>query len=743
MLSRFYKRFSRLILWVVALSFPYLVYEAQSIPSNNDIETWLPRESVVRSAYEQFKRDFGVEETILIGIERRLADDELIEAVCGRIERLPGVRRCMSPERLRSVMSETGVSQDAAQNRLKGLALSHDEKLAGLIVLLSTSGLKDRAGTVADINRELQYCHLDGNRSFLSGGPVIVAELDRLGGTEENQKYFLVTLVICLGLLYYWTQDWRLSLSVLGLTIWAINLTLAIFKLAGGEMNFILGALAVMVMVFTLEASIHIIHYYKASLGEADPLGTALKLCWKPCLVSMLTTTIGLFSVSVTDIVPVTHFGYASTLGAVVAIFAGIFVTPAILMVLPESCMPDEAESSGIGFTRLGNWLMRYSRSVVTAFALLAAVGLAGLWRLNTKIDPLDFLPQRGKVMADVLRIQSELTALDSIEAVVDFGDADIPFVKRLQKVRDLEQRLAGHSAVRHTLSAASFFPDPLPENPLALVSLLSKAQSHEGSNEFIVDGQQLWRISARVQPEPGVSLRQIYTELEQLTAGEPIHFTGIAPLLEQAQHEIFDGFWKSFASAFLVIGIVMAIALKSVRTMMLAMVPNLVPLGIVFGMLGWTGCPVDIGMMMTGSIALGISIDGTFTFSRTLSGTMGPGKIERPCRSHRLAHDRRTDLRIDRRVEHRDAGDDVEQLRPDRTIWGDDGVAADGDAGRRPAAVAGAFGAPARAKNRRNSSLDPDFRRPAEEVAACGSPAGRACCVSDYFTASSLGSWP
>jgi predicted RND superfamily exporter protein len=615
MLSRFYKRFSSLILWVAVLSFPYLTYEAQSIPCNNDIETWLPRESAVRSTYEQFKRDFGVEETIVIGIERRLADDELIEAVCGRIERLPGVRRCMSPERLRSVMSETGVSPAAAQDRVKGLALSHDEKLAGLIVLLSGVGLKDRAGTVADINRELQYCHLAGDRSFLSGSPVIVAELDRLGGTEENQKFFVVTLVICLGLLYYWIKDWKLSLSVLALTLWAINLTLTIFKLAGGEMNFILGALAVMVMVFTLEASIHVIHYYKASLGETDPLGAALKLCWKPCLVSMLTTTIGLFSVSVTDIVPVTHFGYASTLGAVVAIFAGLFVTPAILMVLPASCMPDEAEQSGLGFARLGNWLMRYSRSVVAASVVLAVVGMFGLWRLDTKIDPLDFLPQKGKVMADVLRIQSDLTALDSIEAVVDFGDADVPFVTRLQKVRDLEHRLAGHPAVRHTLSAASFFPDPLPENPLTLVNLLSKAKSQEGNNELIVDGQQLWRISARIQREPGVSLHQIYTDFEQLTAGEPIHFTGIAPLLEQAQQEIFDGFWKSFASAFVVIGIVMAIALKSVRTMMLAMVPNLVPLGIVFGILGWINFPVDIGMMMTGSIALGISIDGTFHF--------------------------------------------------------------------------------------------------------------------------------
>jgi predicted RND superfamily exporter protein len=615
MLSRFYKRFSSVILWAAALSFPFLFLEARSIRCNNDIETWLPRESPVRATYEQFKRDFGVEETVLIGIERGVAGDDLIEAVCGRIERLPGVRQCLSPQRLESIMSANGVSGDEARGRLKGLALSADGKLAGVLVLLSDAGLKDRAGTVADIRHEIDYCRLGGEKSFLSGSPVIVAELDRLGGTRENQKFFVVTLVICLGLLYYWVRDWKLSLSVLALTLWAINLTLALFKNFGGEMNFILGALAVMVMVFTLEAAIHVIHYYKASLGAADPMAEALRLCWKPCLVSMLTTTIGLFSVSVTDIVPVTQFGYASTLGAVVAVFAGIFVTPAILTVLPKAEVKDEVAHTGAGFARLGNWLLRQSRQVTVASVILAIAGTLGLYRLETKIDPLDFLPKRGKVLADVHRIQDELTNLDSIEAVVDFGESKEPFVTRLKKVRDLEQTIRRHPTVRHTLSAASFFPDQLPESTVALMTLLSRVQSKRGDNEFIVSDQQLWRISARVNRPPGFSLQQVHRDLESMTAGQPIHFTGIAPLLEQAQHEIFDGFWKSFASAFVVIGVVMAIALRSVRTMLLAMIPNLVPLGIVFGVLGWIGYPVDIGMMMTGSIALGISIDGTFHF--------------------------------------------------------------------------------------------------------------------------------
>lgn len=614
MLSRFYKRYSSTILWMVVLSFPYLLMQAESVPNNNDVETWLPQESPVRAAYEQFKRDFGVEEVVLLGIERASADDSLIEAICGRIDRLPGVRRCWSPQRMQRVMGELGVSESESRGRLEGLVCSKDDRLTGVIIALSNAGIRDRAGTVGDIRRELDYCRIEGDQMCLSGGPVLITELDRLGGKEENEKFFLVTLLVCLGLLRYWTHDWKLSLSVLGLTIWAINLTLTIFKLAGGEMNFILGALSVMVMVFTLEASIHVIHYYRSSLGASDPLGEALRLCWKPCLVSMLTTTIGLFSVSVTDILPVTQFGYASTLGAVVAIVVGIAITPAILTVLPVGDA-ETVEESGIGFARLGNWLLAHRRGVTLATVVLMVVGLAGMSRLSTKIDPLDFLPQDGKVVADVRRIQADLTDIDSIEGVVDFGDSDLPFMARLEKVRTIEEKIRKHPSVRHTMSAAAFFPETLPENPLALAQILQRAESRKGNNEFMVGEGQLWRISIRVRESHDMTLNQIHEELERQTAGEPIHLTGIAPLLVQAQREIFDGFWKSFASALIVIGIVMAIALRSIRIMLLAMIPNLVPLGIVFGTLGWMGMPVDIGMMMTGSIALGISIDGTFHF--------------------------------------------------------------------------------------------------------------------------------
>src|SRR5690606_30294627 len=69
------------------------------------------------------------------------------------------------------------------------------------------------------------------------------------------------------------------------------------------------------------------------------------------------------------------------------------------------------------------------------------------------------------------------------------------------------------------------------------------------------------------------------------------------------------------FATALLIITGVMVVALRSVPLALLAMVPNVTPVAIIFGILGWTGTPVDIGTMMTASIALGIAVDGTFHF--------------------------------------------------------------------------------------------------------------------------------
>ena len=618
MLSSFYQRYSLPLLLAVLLSFPVLFWQAESIRSNNDIETWLPKETLVRTTYEQFKRDFGLEEVIVVGTTSEHHDARLLEALAKRIESIPGIRNCWTPDRFLAVMKDFGVEEAEAKSRLEGLVLSESGKTVGLFALLEDDKLQQRSTIVKAVRKQIEYCQLDGPEVFFSGAPVIVSELDRLGSQKANRRFFIVTLFLSLGLLYYSSRHWGLSLSLLGLTLWGINLTQALLKLWGGEMNFILGSLPIMVMIFTLSISIHLLSYYTSALeeGHPDPLGSAMIQSWRPCMLSTSTTLIGLISLNVSSIVPVQQFGKAAACGSIVALVAGLGLTPAILAIWPNCLV--KVQQHGHAFHRWGEIVLQHHRKILAVAVVGMLVLSVGLVRLKSHIDPVEFLPQNNAVSRDLKRVESELTMVDSVEVVVDFqGQEDLPFLQKMERIRELERRLRQHQCVKHTMSLASFFPTEIEGGALEVMGILKRAQARSGEQDFLSQGDRLWRISARVNMrlEDGPSTAQMLQQFEQLLAGAKVTLTGVAPMLDSAQNEIFTGFWQSFTSAFCIISLVMIISLRSFKTGMIAMVPNLIPIWLVFGVVGFLGLNVDIGMMMTGSIALGISVDCTFHF--------------------------------------------------------------------------------------------------------------------------------
>ncbi|WP_339733041.1 MMPL family transporter [uncultured Gimesia sp.] len=615
MISSFYKKYSRQLIWGVFCTLPILTFLAELLPSNNDIETWLPKDSDVRIVYDRFKAEFGAEEVVLIAVQQGLDQPLLIESTASRIETLPTVRQCWTPGRLTKILNEFNVEKEEINHRLNGLLINSEKNVAGIVVLLSDVGIKDRAGTVAGIRAQLEYNQLTGNEVQLAGAPVVIAELDRLGSQKSNKKFFIITLLISLGLLYYSFREWKKTLATLGLTVWAINLTTALIYLGGGEMNFILGALSVMVMVFTLAISIHVHHYVASCIDEEDPITAALKIAWKPCFLATLTTTIGLFSLTVSQIGPVVQFGYAASIGTFVSLITGLGLTPAVLTLWPIDPKMVHAGESRWDFKRCANWLIDHSGRVSIATIVLVMITGVGLFNLRTKIDPLDFLPAKGRVLQDVRAVQNDLTELDSVEVIVDFGDEEIPFIQKIDRVRKLEEKIKQHPAVRHTMSLGSFFPKQFPDSPFETARLLSHAQATHGENDFVSDGERLWRISARISSGADLPQDMIYDQLTEMIDDPDVILTGVAPLLRRAQNQIFIGFWESFSMAFLIITVIMIVSLRSINAGLVAMVPNLTPICIVFGILGWYQIPIDIGIMMTASIALGIAVDGTFHF--------------------------------------------------------------------------------------------------------------------------------
>jgi len=136
-------------------------------------------------------------------------------------------------------------------------------------------------------------------------------------------------------------------------------------------------------------------------------------------------------------------------------------------------------------------------------------------------------------------------------------------------------------------------------------------------------DRGEQWRISARViGMNYDLILEEVQRRVDAQLAEEglaretvrPI-YTGVVPLVFVAQRELLDGLFKSFCLAFALIAIVMTVLLRSPTAGLMSMIPNIFPAVLVFGTMGWLGILVDVGAMMTASVALGIAVDDTLHF--------------------------------------------------------------------------------------------------------------------------------
>jgi len=108
--------------------------------------------------------------------------------------------------------------------------------------------------------------------------------------------------------------------------------------------------------------------------------------------------------------------------------------------------------------------------------------------------------------------------------------------------------------------------------------------------------------------------------------AGFAAKYTGMVPLVYKTQHELIAGLTSSLVMAFFLIAFVFVVILRSVPAALIAMLPNVFPVVVVFGFMSWAGILVDVGTMMTASVALGVAVDDTMHYLTWFSEGVAAG---------------------------------------------------------------------------------------------------------------------
>ncbi len=395
--------------------------------------------------------------------------------------------------------------------------------------------------------------------------------------------------------------------------------------------------------------SVHllVLFYRRLAAGEtrADAIAFSLGHSGLPILMTSLTTAGGLLSFLFADLRPVYHLGIAASFGVMLAWAFNVTLLPALLAVLPIKPR-SRAEALAGGrladrvLVRIGDAASRRPWTVVAATALILAVGLVGAARVRFGHDAMRWFPADDplRVASDVIdkRLGGVTTLEFEIDSGRDFGLHDPGVLRRLDAaaewVRGYQMdslRVASaisivdivketHRALNENRQSHYAIPA---QRPLVAQEMLLFEQSGSDDLQDVTDGSfRLARLTLRVPWVDAMVYPEFIWGISERFRGIlgpelPFTVTGMAELLTRAFRALILSLGRSYAVALAVIVPLMMFLIGSVSRGLVAMIPNLIPVFLTLGLMGWLGIPLDASTLLIGAIVIGLAVDDTIHF--------------------------------------------------------------------------------------------------------------------------------
>lgn len=482
----------------------------------------------------------------------------------------------------------------------------------------------------------------------------------------HKRSVVLLSCVVGVVLAFLVLRSVRLAMFVLIAALYTTFITVATVPVTNGSMNMVLVVMPTLLMVLTISAAIHVANYWRhaAAVNPRTAVVEAAKTARIPCALASITTAVGLLSLATSPLKPVSDFGVYSAVGCLVSLAVVLYGLPAMLEFWPGKPLTT-AEVDRSFWHGLGRGLGRGRYLVIGACTVGLIAAASGLAWFRTETKVIRYFPDDSLVVQDYEFLEENLSGIVPVETIIRFDEAaqrDMNFIERMEVVREVENGMRGHAEISGALSLADFQPPAEPPPPAA-ASFFQKAGYNRRMNELerrvkestgtaaaafvttakrpvdlevakgrvmsVGKGDELWRITAQAAimsdldyadltgdwRDPSEKPGALNTVVASVLRGHPGSdhvVTGMVPLFLRTQQAVLDSLVVSFGLAFVVIAGMMMVLLRHPVAGLITMLPNLLPVGVVFGLVSWCGIAVDIGTMITASVALGIAVDGT-----------------------------------------------------------------------------------------------------------------------------------
>jgi predicted RND superfamily exporter protein len=489
---------------------------------------------------------------------------------------------------------------------------------------------------------------------YMSGLPLIRTELSTR--IADEMKWFLFGSVVLSALiLLMFFRSFSSMLLSLGVVILGVIWTMGTMHLLGYKITLLTALIPPLIVVIGIPNCIYFLNKYHTAYNDTGDSRTALvTMVSRMGIVTLfcnLAAAIGFAVFALTRSEILQEFGVVAGINIMILFFISLILIPVVLSFLP---VPKSRHMKYLDNPRLNRWLDRLERWCLNHRKLIYGISIAimiaavaGIFRLKSVGYIVDDLPQTDKIYTDLKFFEKNFKGVMPLEILVKTKSKAgiLRDLDGLTRIDSLSASIAAMPSMARPLSVveglkfakqaffdgdSSNYSMPSQLDLPAMVSYLRMKQEGDEGNagsfgklvaSFMDSARQEARVSINMADVGSARLPGILDSISKRSAQlfdstkYTVQQTGTSITFLEGSAFIINGLKESIFWAFILIALCMLYLFRSLRILFCSLIPNLIPLVITAGVMGWVGVPLKPSTVLVFSVALGIAIDITIRF--------------------------------------------------------------------------------------------------------------------------------
>lgn len=481
----------------------------------------------------------------------------------------------------------------------------------------------------------------------VSGMPYI-RTLNSQNIIDEIGLFVLAALLTTSLIFFFFFRSFRATFISMVVVIIGVMWTFGTLGLLGFEITVLTAIIPPLIIVIGIPNCIFLINKYQSEIknhgNQAKSLQRVISKVGNATLMTNLTTAAGFATFIITDSELLTEFGIVASMNIVLLFILCLLTIPILYSFMP---LPKDKHLEHLNkqyIKKFVKWLehtVKERRITIYATSIvLLVVSITGIYLIRISGTLIEDMPKKAPFFQDILFFQEEFEGVMPLEIMINTGRKNgvmklstlnkmDELQETIKEIPELSQPTSVVNLVKYTKQAyyngnPEFYELPTAQEQGFIMTYAKNTFKNNGDNlmkSYVDSTGQYARITTFMKDIGTDKMVKVEEKLwDKINHVFPddryeVTLTGKALVFQKGTSYLVKNLAVSLLFAIVLISLFMAYLFRSFKMIVISLIPNLLPLLITAGMMGYLGVPIKPSTILVFSIAFGISVDDTIHF--------------------------------------------------------------------------------------------------------------------------------